>query len=318
MVAAIAYPTTVRSQSIILQNYDQSSVPENKGGDTYPSSYVGISNIGIDTTDRAPQTSGNSLKFDFGGQLQFNPYTGSPREYTRNYANCGYPVVCGSSPWQTNTYTKLQYWVKVPTNSPSVDYGAGSNYNVGIYAKSYTNGDPNSDEQPGGGHFYYSLWLEGTGTWWQVILNMHPDHERGDPGNQNFGYHPYITAEREADPANTYNLWDTLTRWYFEVNYPTGAPTYNLDNILFTTATVPEDEVHISALAGTYVPGTNRVIVNWARVQGQDQNWDVRYAFSDIHALGWNNATVAPNSPVHPKQPDQTILACTGKPRAST
>ena len=126
MVAAIAYPTTVRSQSIILENYDQSSVPKNKGGDTYPSSYVGISNIGIGTTDRAPQTSGNSLKFDFGGQLQFNPYTGSSREYTHTYANCGYPVVCGTSPWQTNTYTKFQYWVKVPTNSPSVDYGAGT------------------------------------------------------------------------------------------------------------------------------------------------------------------------------------------------
>ena len=37
--AAVAYPSAVRSQSMILENYDQSSVPKNKGGDTYPVYY---------------------------------------------------------------------------------------------------------------------------------------------------------------------------------------------------------------------------------------------------------------------------------------
>ena len=235
---------------------------------------------------------------------QFNPYTGSGREFAHAYAACGYPPACGNpADWQYNTYTKFRFWVKIPTNAGAPDYSGQGNCQVGLYNKSITNADTTVDEGGGGGHFYHAFSVEPTGTWWQVILNMHPSHERGinhvDPG-----FIPYITADPSRggqDPTNTYNYWDVLTRFYLQCNTPAGS-VWNLDQMEFYRDPVTEDDIHLaSTLTGTYVPGSNQVIVNWERqIPADSTNWEVRYAYSDIHSLGWNNAIAAPNGTVTP------------------
>ncbi len=261
--AAVAYPSAVRSQSMILENYDQSSVPKNKGGDTYPVYYQSGTEGGPFTTsiDQTSAISGSSLKMTLAGNAielyaQFNPYTGSGREFAHAYAACGYPPACGNpADWQYNTYTKFRFWVKIPTNAGAPDYSGQGNCQVGLYNKSITNADTTVDEGGGGGHFYHAFSVEPTGTWWQVILNMHPSHERGinhvDPG-----FIPYITADPSRggqDPTNTYNYWDVLTRFYLQCNTPAGS-VWNLDQMEFYRDPVTEDDIHLaSTLTGTYV-----------------------------------------------------------------
>ena len=171
LISATAYPSAVRSQSIILQNYDQSSVPKNKDGDTYPIYYDGGSGVGgpfsvsIDSTDAI---SGSSLLVTLNSPsteiyAQYNPYgynVGVQREFTHTYAACGYPPACGNpASWQYNTYTKFRFWIKVPTNSTPPSYTGQGNCNVGLYIKNITNADSTVDEGGGGGHFYHMFSL---------------------------------------------------------------------------------------------------------------------------------------------------------------
>ena len=99
---------------------------------------------------------------------------------------------------------------------------------------------------------------------------MHPDHERGDPGNQNFGYihTSQPTRSRSREHIQLLGYADPLV---LQVNYPSGNPIWNLDHIqCLLQQPGPEDEVHIPRLShGTYVPGTNRVIVNWEGYKGK-------------------------------------------------
>jgi len=311
----LVWTGVVSAQTMTLQNYDQASIPLNKESATYPTYYDsetegGIFTITVDSEHNPSVTSGTSALIDKNSasdQLyaQFNPYDGSSRDFTRVYAACGYPSACGdASDWQMNTYTKMRFWLKVPANSGMPNYATSFNNNVGLYVKQITNADPYSDEA-GGDHFYHGFNTEPTGTWWQVILPMHPNHARGvdhvDPG-----YIPYITSTNGDDPPNTYNYWDTLTRWYIQCE--TVGDPYKLDDIVFYADPYPEDDVHLSsAILATYVASSNRVIVNWSRQIQDTDLWDVKYAFSDIHVLGWANATTAPGSPLSPSGEDDYV-----------
>lgn len=55
------------------------------------------------------------------------------------------------------------------------------------------------------------------------------------------------------------------------------------------------------SLTGTYDPTTNEVVVTWNRPPNEnDVNHEVRYAFSDIHEVGWEAATPAPEGIISP------------------
>ena len=90
-----------------------------------------------------------------------------------------------------------------------------NNASFGTYVKQVTNADPSSDEA-GGGHFYHGLDLPNNGQWTHVILNMHPEHRRGDDGSVDPGNLPYPTAPSAGnggtDPEATYNYFGLLRR----------------------------------------------------------------------------------------------------------
>jgi hypothetical protein len=63
----------------------------------------------------------------------------------------------------------------------------------------------------------------------------------------------------------------------------------------------PEEDERVYGIAATHVPGQNLLIVTWSRRIGEDAvAHEVRYAFSDIHAAGWDSATPAPRGIVAP------------------
>jgi hypothetical protein len=292
------------TSSILLQNFDAPGVPLNKAGDTYPSGYEGGSEGGqhVFSINTADAVSGSSLQATLlsgaGFYAQFNPYDGVGREFARTYAACGWPPACGDpDSWQFDTYNRFRFWIKPSPYMQPHSSGGQSNMSFGQYVKQVTNADYYSDET-GGGHPYNSLNIPVVGTWVQVILDMHPDHWRGEDGGKEWGPSPYPTGE-----VGEYNYYDTLTRFYLADDGPPLAfpETHLIDEMSFYYEPNLENEIQVYAMAATYVPWDNRIIVTWER--HKDENTvahEVRYAFQDIHIIGWDAALPAPGGIVAP------------------
>jgi hypothetical protein len=304
---------TVNAAShIVFQSFDGSTPPVNGDGSTYPDEYGGsvgteggTASVSINTTN---SISGNSLDLHLtAGQLyaEFNPYNyannsayPSRRGFARNYAQ-------NASQWQLNTYDRMSFWVLLPTTDTAFSTNGDPNFEFGTYVKQVTNADSTSDEA-GGNHYYHLINLPALGTWTQVILNMHPDHRRGDSGSVDPGLMTYPTTSTYggADPASTYNYFDTLTRFYLQEPYtaPSAYPAdYLIDNISFYKSAYQENDTQVYSLTGTYRASDNRLLVTWNRDKAEDTvKQEVRYSFSDIHVGGWASATAAPNGTITP------------------
>jgi hypothetical protein len=285
-------------ESIVFKSFDGPNVPTNKEGIDYPTWSDGRGGEGgvfTSTIDAADKVAGAaSLKLNLTSGLlyaQFNPYDGSGREFAHTYAD-------NPSAWQRNTYNRWSFWIKTPVdrNNPYQTDGT-QNANVGTYHKTLANPNYYSDED-GGGHLYYNQNWPLTGTWVNCTLNFYVDHWRGDSG----GDEP-SSAERVTGESN-YNLFDTLTRFYFQANEaPTsGHPAiYHFDDITFYRQTNPEPGQQVRDVCSTFVPEANRVIVTWMRNKNENSvSHEVRYAFADIHKNGWASATPAPGGTITP------------------
>jgi hypothetical protein len=291
-------------ERMILVNFDGPTLPVNGDKDGYPNNYPfngrdegGKAVFSIEKTDAI---SGQSLRAQLTSgylYLQFNPYNGlgkskqfpGPRAFARDYAQ-------KPTAWKFNTYNRMRFWIKVPTNTPGHYTNGKNNSNVGTYVKRVADPDWRSDEA-GGNHYYHNINLPGLGEWTQVILNMHPDHRRGSGG----GVDPGILAH----PTNEdkYNYFDALTRFYIQYEpAPKSYPAdFLLDEVEFYRELATENDTQAYTLTATYAAATNRLIVTWCRKMADDESkHEVRYAFSDIHASGWKAATPAPNGIIKP------------------
>src|SRR3989304_6883974 len=274
-----------------LQNYDVSSVPVNQAGDTYPGFYggAGSGTISLNSSDAV---SGKSLQARLSSgyaQIQFNPYSDSTRGFAREYS-------VNPSGWLFNTYDRMRFWIKVPQNQLSDKSPGQANYQIGTYVKRVSNPDPYSDET-GGNHYNNHINITYTGQWTQVILNMHPNHQRGGEGGTEWGNMPHPTGESQ------YNYFDALTRFYIDnLSNPGSYPaTYLIDNIELYKEPAQENDDQVYSIHGTYVPSSNRIYVGWMRNKDENSvSHEVCYAFSDIHQTGWNAATPAPNGVIVP------------------
>ena len=286
---------------MVLQNYDRPTVPLDLTGDTFSSDYSGsgTATVSINTTNAVE---GNSVQLNVtsGGLLaQWNALTANGQwTFMRNYAS-------NPSGWQFNTYDHLSFWVLRPATAAPLQSGGQDNVEFGTYVAQITNPGPTSAET-GGDHYYHDLNLPNTGQWTQVIINMYPQHYRGEPGGEDPTNTVYPTATNGPnggdDPPNTYNYFDTLTRFYFDEGvqgYTTG--TWLFDDFQFYKSPYPQDDAQVSSLTGTYNPNNNEVTVTWERPKNDNTvNDDVRYSFSDIDQIGWNAATPAPNGILTP------------------
>jgi hypothetical protein len=293
---------------MVLQNFDGATLPTNNSGDTYPSIYTGEGAAGSVSLNTTNAVEGNSFQGNItagAAYFQFNPYNADDsRGFASNYANDGSTGgLSNPAGWQYNTYDHLSFWVLRPSGAAPLQSGGQDNVEFGTYVKQITNENPTSDEY-GGDHYYHLLNLPNNGQWTQVIINMHPQHYRGETAGEDPGFLPYPTEiggiNGGDDPANTYNYFDTLTRFYFNETSP-GTGTFLLDDFQFYQAPYPQDDAQVSSLTSTYNPNNNELIVTWDRPDNDNSvNDDVRYSFSDIDKIGWNAATPAPNGILTP------------------
>jgi PKD repeat protein len=300
------------SPTLMLQSFDGTTVPLNGDGSAYPNTADTLNPVSLDSTNSVSGTSLHAHITEGSFVLQFNPY---------NYAATpGYPVDRGfardysfnPTGWQYNTYNRMSFWIYLSPNQPWYAAGANANIEIGTYVKQLTNSDPTSDEY-GGNHYYHMLNVPAVGAWTQVILNMHPDHLRGDPGSTDPGVVPYPSAAGFVnnsglanggdDSASTYDYFDALTRFYIGTYSPPSgySSDYWVNNIQFFNEPYQENDAQVYSLTGTYTAASNQLIVTWNRDKADvNVSDEVRYSFTDIHQTGWAAATAAPNGLVTP------------------
>lgn len=284
------------------QEFDGSSVPVNGIGNQYPR-YYDASEGGVFTgsMDGSFKRAGaRSLKMSVtsgGIYAQFNPFgpPGTSKYFASDYTS-------NPSGWQFNTYNRIRFWIYASTNSGISENTAGKpNFHFGTYVKRRTNPDLGSDET--GGHHYYHYFLITKGAWTKCIFNSHPTHERDSTGDTEQGNRPYPTTPPygSGDPANTYNYMDTLSRVYLDGvgdgggSYPTD---YWLDEMEFYQETSPENDDQVYTICASARPSDSRIYLTWNHRKDTTETHEVRYAFSDIHNMGWANANVAPGGTV--------------------
>jgi hypothetical protein len=69
----------------------------------------------------------------------------------------------------------------------------------------------------------------------------------------------------------------------------------------FYRETYAENDDQVYTICSSYTTATNRLFLAWNRPKDENSTQhEVRYAFSDIHVLGWNNAIPAPNGVITP------------------
>ena len=291
-----AAPATPR---ITLLDFEEGGPAVNQAGDGYPTFYDGRSGSrgegGLFTTEIDPSDAfrGRSLRLrltEGAFYAQFNPYDregnrGFAREYTRTPAG-----------WKFNTYNRMRLWIKLPEGATPHRLDGRSNLNVGTYVKRVAGADPRSDES-GGNHYYHNINVPALGAWTQVVLNMHPDHRRGNDGNIDLGELPHPTGEQG------FNYFDTLTRFYIQDEAaPAKHPAdYRLDEIEFYQETAQENDEQVYSLTETYLPTSNRLIISWRRNKKEGKvRHEIRYAFQDLHHIGWSAAVSAPGGLITP------------------
>ncbi len=275
----------------ILDYTDNEWVPRVNGwGDPYP--LQGYAELGTDYTVAVTEpgpVNANALQFTLNDQklnASWNSWNAEgTRGFTREYSD-------DPAAWQFNTYNRLRFWINVPIESNQVDiYRNGAhNYNVGTYVKLST--EPGYSDEYGGNHFYHQLNLAPNGQWTRVILNMHPNEVRNGGGQYDPGIQEHPTGEKD------FNYWDLLTRFYLTTDYGSQDHVpydYLLDGFEFYQEPYTENDKQIYSLTGTYEPDTNRLLVCWSHDKNEDVNHEVRYSFTDIHEIGWDAATPAPD-----------------------
>jgi hypothetical protein len=284
---------------MVLLDFDAAAPPLNAAGDGYPTYYDarqgarGEGGLFKADVNIASAVRGGALHMSLSvGALyaQFNPYDKhGNRGFAREYC-------ADAAAWKFNTYNRLRFWIRLPDGATPHCTDGRSNLNVGTYVKRIKNPDPRSDEA-GGDHYYHLINVPALGCWTQVVLNMHPDHRRGNGGNEDPGDLTHPTGEAD------YNYFDTLTRFYIQDERPPARHPASilLDEFEFYEETAKENDERVYSLTATYVPQSNRLLVNWRRRKSDnDVRHEVRYAWEDIHKIGWKRARAAPQGVIRP------------------
>lgn len=195
--------------------------------------------------------------------------------------------------WEVGVYNRYEYYIHVPAETTLRDPGQ-YNYATGTYLSNGTN--LSGSAESGGGHFYHRFNL--FPGWNKVLVDTHPTHKRGAPGaDEQFN---------QPNPAGVagQTYFDSVTRIYHDFedgNMTADGTRFQFDLPRMYEESRPEEEEKIYSLNANYVQSTNQLNIGWNR--NKDDNAitnEVRYSFQDIHSIGWDSATPAPNGILSP------------------
>jgi hypothetical protein len=203
-----------------------------------------------------------------------------------------------SGSWAFNTFNRLRIWVRTPSTWPT-QTGGHENVQFGTYVRSSHGalGGASADESGyGGNHFYHHFNIPHTDSWYQVIVDTHPSHQRQAPGSVEWHDHAHFSGQ----PA--WNYMDALGNWYFDSTVTHPALTFPCDFYFDDIEYFSEDETLMNmetvyAVHGGFDVGSSTVYVGWSHPKDDDTTKaDVVYAFSDLYASGFASGTTFPGT----------------------
>jgi hypothetical protein len=297
VAAAFTFASPAPAQSVVLDDFEAPSLfivqPLTNSVQKYLwNLYLGSGSTSLTTEDKHDGNQALKIAYTSGSEFQFQFYSytegllgfGNDWQFMRRF-------VKNPSSYQTGRINRMRFWIKVPQGMTTNN--GNHNIEFGTYARCSTC----SGAEDRGGHFYHKLDIPYTGAWTQVIIDTHPDHERGANGDAEHPDQLHVSGE------SNFTYFDLLTRFYIHVPYqqPTRPGNFYLDSFELYQETNPENVDQVRAVHATYVPSSNTIRLGWMRKKTEENvNHEVRYSFSDIHASGWASATVAPNGTVNP------------------
>lgn len=222
--------------------------------------------------------------------FQFYPKIGSHYKYLREVVSEDLKL----GKWENNHYNRMEFFVLVPEQ---VTERSGGRYNmtVGTYVRATTADRTKAESH--NAHFYHRFDIPYSGVWHKVVMDTHPSHQRAISGSTEHGDMRHPTGE------NNYNYFDLLTRFYvdFEASNVRSNPAiWHFDGFRIYSETRTENEEQVYSMHGSY--NDQRLTVGWNRNKDENNvSHEIRYAFQDIHQLGWSRATPAPGSPLKPQ-----------------
>jgi hypothetical protein len=197
----------------------------------------------------------------------------------------------GSPAWIYNHFDRIKFWIKIPPGMTKYTDGS-ENMHFGTYLKvaEHTTGSDDSNM-----HYYHKLNMASSGQWEQVIIDMHPDHRRGNAGSTEIPDNPQANGAGQNVAGKNY--FDLMSGLYLDLSWtdnPLG--DHFIDGFEFYKEPYAEDTANIRSLHAVYIPSTNTISFGYRRNKNlTGETHQIRYAFQNIHEIGWNNATVADN-----------------------
>ncbi len=279
---------------LVLEDFEGQALPLNQAGELYPSQYTGEGGVAKVILKNEDSVFQKTIDFEITAGYLYAQFNAHNTANTRGFAR---ENIFDKTKWKFNTINRLSFWMKNPANGSPLRTDGNASLQFGTYVKRVDNPDIFSDET-GGGHYYHHANIPNTDTWTKVTINAHPSHFRGALGSVDQGNQLHPTQEAG------YNYFDALTRFYInEVVQKAGSSpiVYQFDNFEFYQEAYPENDDQVYTLASTFVPKENRIIMTWLRPKDENTvKHEVRYSMSNIHEIGWQAATPAPDGIITP------------------
>ena len=277
-----------QAQTYVLDDFE-SGMRSAEGGDLWRQ-YMGEGDIGSASIQSSAAYAGsNGLRDNVtaaprgGMYLEFHNNDGSNWNYART-------MILSGGPWTLSTANHLRFRARMASATPNGDVFR-HNIELGTYVRSI-----GSDPATQGDHYYHFFSLPyNNGCWYTALMDWHPQHQVGANSNTEWGELQFPHG------GTTNNYFDAMTRFYFDttIEGSGGIGNYDFDNFVFYKETNSENLNDQSNVAGCYDPIAHQTFVSWQRRKDiANQQFEVKYAFSSIHALGFAGATTAPGSPV--------------------
>lgn len=210
----------------------------------------------------------------------------------------------GDNPWDeagtganTDRINGMRFWIKGPVDLSEWDHGGNdATFHIGTYLEG--SGDPSEQEEPGTNHhFYHRYNLPFADTWTMCIMDWKPYTQRQDQNEEHYEQYPYSSW---GAPEKNWNYFDTLKTFYIRndnngTENPDIFEEWFVDQIQFIEDSHLGEVSHASSVSAAYHPVNDQFGITWTGRKDKVPTYDIRYAFSDCIALGWNNLTTISN-----------------------
>lgn len=244
-------------------------------------------------------------------KMEYTTNSGTPWQYLKD----AIAMTQGGDVWTDNVYNRLRFgvWFAEGHPPPRVETNR-INTTFKYYLRHPESASSNQSSKVNFGHGEMSghtyVYYRGNlipDTWQFFHVDDHASHILSQTGDWYSLNYPWKDST-EFTPRSDLTWLDGMTYNFFQTDDEVDDAVLPLDayfdTMLAYTSHADEDSEEVFGITGAYHPGTTELAVSWSVQRNTSYLCDVKYAYSDIRALGWANATNAPNGQNLPSSGD--------------